>query len=310
MRKGTAKNGYPRTLLADVLCLLMGCLGLNAYQLAGLADENRGTVSHVLRTTQPCKEALLRGLCVALLPGRDAQPLINAFMGDCAAVLSIPQLLVQLEPQFAAHRQAALKLGLDIGALCCKSGQPGLNFFPINLGLDIGALCGGYSPEAIDADAATMEQLGRWPIACRWAGYAVAVARQTGDTCTELKAGLRQARLLLASSRFAECETALKSFFDHPVHQAGEALPRTARTTDPHTLLRASGEIYRSWLHYELGQYPRACAGLAGATESLVALTGQPPCAGTDGKAALALPVLSAVAGRSDMAGLLDLALH
>jgi hypothetical protein len=286
MRKGTSKSPYPRTLLADVLCLLMGGLGLNPNQLAGMIDESRATVCHVLHATRPCKNDLLGRLCVALLPGRNAQLLINAFLGDCAGVLRIPEMVVQLEPTLAPRRATAMQTGLDIGALCCS-----------------------YDSKAIGDDMTNMEQLGRWLIACRWAGYAVAVAQQAGDTCGEMKARLRHARLLLASSRFAECQEALNGLLTHlakPRDPMAAVCPVESKREG--VLLCAQGDIYAGWLDYERGRYRQAVVRLDNAAGILLALAG--PQAEFGGKTAIGVAALAALADQREVAELLDLALH
>ena len=137
----------------------------------------------------------------------------------------------------------------------------------------------------------------------------MAVAQQAGDTCAEMKARLRHARLLLASSRFAECQEALNGLLTH-----------LAKPRDPMTvvcpveskrewvLFCAQGDIYAGWLDYERGRYRQAVVRLDNAAGILLALAG--PQAEFGGNAPIGVAALAALADQREVAELLDLALH
>lgn len=231
MKSDSYKHAYPRTLLADVLTLLMQQRRIDFAGLENLSGVNRGTIHNIAAAKRSCEAGIRRALLTHLISGDGrAQGLSALFDGDAQQLLAVPELLAALEPSLAARRQQALQDGLDIGALG-----------------------GRYSLNEIYSDALAMEQAGKWCIACRWAAHMVAAAHRSGNALMEIGSRLFLARLLMASSRFAESRNALAAVFHHSMLVQADWMPG-----DIATLLRIDANVILGWLKYEIGEY--ACA--------------------------------------------------
>ncbi len=253
MKTGSYKHTYPRTLLADVLSVLMNNRGVNVAVLEKRSGVNRGTI-HSLLTAQRSIDSELRRMILKALLNCDnlAMRLSACFDGDAAELLAVADLLLEMEPRLTPQRQVAMQQGLDLGALAGK-----------------------YSLEEIYRDALAMEQGGKWTVACRWASLLAAAACHRGDVESQLRGHLLRAHTLLASSQFTEARSAIAQVRGHPSLQT----PHDDTGPNCHfTLLRIHADIYLGWLDYEIGQYARAIEclnGVLGMLEGLCAATSE-----------------------------------
>lgn len=244
------KHAYPRTLLADVLALLMERRRIDFAELERFSGVNRGTIHKIVAARRSCEPDMRKSLLLNLVIGDGhAQRLSDLFDGQSEQILSIPELVTTLEPPLAATRQQAVLTGLDIGALC-----------------------GRYSLSEIYSDALALEQAGKWSAACRWASYMVAVARRRGNTQKELSSGLFHARLLMASSRFTESRNTLERIIQHPMLTTADCM-----TEETAALIRIQAGVYLGWLNYEIGDYTSAIRCLDTAI-ALIATLGPVGC--------------------------------
>ena len=246
MKPDSYKHACPRTLLADVLALLMRQRGIDFAALERLSGVNRGTIHKIAAAGRSCEPDMRQILLAHLVSGDGhAQLLSDMFDGDSEGLLTIPEFISTLELSLAPTRRRAVQDGLDIGALC-----------------------GNYGLIEMYSDALAMEQAGKWPIACRWASYMVTVARRRGELSTELYSRLFHARLLMASSRFAESCHALEHVYNYAL-----PVPADCMAGDHSAWIRIHAGVYLGWLNYEIGDYTSALRYLDSAIAWICALS-------------------------------------
>ena len=272
MKLDSYKYAYPRTLLADVLALLIEQRGIDFATLAHLSGVNRGTIHGIACAKRSCDLETRRAILAPLVTcDGHAQRLALLFDREAETLLTVPEVVTSIEPTLAARRQRALAEGLDIGAL---GGRYGLN--------------------EIYSDALAMERAGRGNVACRWASYLVAAAQKHGTPQTELRAGIFSARLHLACSRFAECRAAIMSI----LRRCGPPLPDAVNILNIDAIpSQVHAQVILGWLEYELGRYDEAFRNLNAA---IVAIAGAGPEAHGDYGFPLSLALLNALKDRGD----------